>query len=691
MSKLKNLPPLLRSAALGWVALVMVSLGAVGGVVAQVALHHLRGQAEADARQWAELVLQTVPGLADGLVIGSLPPPTATALAQLGLRGPVFRFELRAADERLMAHVGSGSEATDRMAGSGPGADVPTQAAALLPTGAPLHVGQALSVEIGRGSGGRHGSMHGVVRLPVLDQRRPVGLFDLWVDQTEAAARVQSSALTVAAAGGTALLLLASVGWLHLRKQRRADERVRYLAHHDMLTGALHRASFRQALQQAAWRTGAGGAAFAVLCIDLDRFKQVNDSLGHPVGDEMLRQVVRRLKSVCRSGDEVARLGGDEFALMQSGVNGGDDVAALAQRVVRALAQPYVLMGHQVVGGASVGAAIHGIDGTDVEVLLQHADLALYRAKTSGGTGYSFYDAGLDERLQRRRELTQDLRAAIDREALALHYQPLYDADGLSLTGYEALLRWTHPTRGSIPPSEFIPLAEDTGLIDPLGRWALRQACRDAASWPAHLSVAVNLSVAQFRHGSALVQEVRQALADAGLAPSRLQLEVTESLLISNTDQALSVLRALHELGTSIAMDDFGTGYSSLAYLWKFPFDKVKIDRSFTSHLGTDDKVSLIVRSIVSLAHSLHIRVNAEGVETDEQLAALRAHGCDELQGYLLGRPAPAPNHHAGVRSAMTAAPAGPVDGAHPAFDLGVAQASSAEAGPLEPVQASTA
>jgi EAL domain-containing protein (putative c-di-GMP-specific phosphodiesterase class I) len=284
-----------------------------------------------------------------------------------------------------------------------------------------------------------------------------------------------------------------------------------------------------------------------------------------------------------------------------------------------------------------------------VAELLHKADLALYRAKSEGRGGFSFYDAALDRQLQSQRDLVRDLREAIANETLGLHYQPQYAADGHSLVGYEALLRWTHPTRGNVPPGDFIGVAESSGLIEPLGRWVLKRACREAAGWPQALAVSVNLSAAQFRSDE-LMNDVAAALDGSGLPAHRLELEITESLLMSNTDRVLRTLHALSAMGVRIAMDDFGTGYSSLAYLWRFPFDKVKIDRSFTQGLGTDPKVGLIVRSIVSLAHSMEIRVNAEGVETSAQLGALQRYGCDELQGFLLGRPAPADTlHHRGA------------------------------------------
>jgi diguanylate cyclase (GGDEF)-like protein len=411
------------------------------------------------------------------------------------------------------------------------------------------------------------------------------------------------------------------------------------------------RASFAEALEGAAWRHQDGGPSFAVICLDLDRFKEVNDSLGHAAGDQVLRQVTLRLRRLVRHGDDLARLGGDEFAVLQSGVASALDVQTLAERIVEVLDEPFDIQGAQVYCGASVGAAIFGVDASDTARLMHQADLALYRAKQSGRGTFSFYDATLDEQLRRRHELTQDLRRAIATDALDVHYQALYAADGETITGYEALLRWQHPLRGAVAPQDFVPLAEDSGLILPLGEWVLRRACADALSWREPYSVSVNLSAAQFHDGD-LMGTVQTVLDESGLPPARLELEITESLLMSDTEGVLRTLEQLGALGVRIAMDDFGTGYSSLAYLWRFPFDKVKIDRAFTQGLGVDPKVDLIVRSIISLAHSLKIRVNAEGIETEAQLEVLKRHGCDELQGFLLARPAPVGAIHAALDDA---------------------------------------
>jgi EAL domain-containing protein (putative c-di-GMP-specific phosphodiesterase class I) len=340
-------------------------------------------------------------------------------------------------------------------------------------------------------------------------------------------------------------------------------------------------------------------------------------------------------------------------------------VQKLGQRIVDALAQPYSLGSQQVVCGSSVGAARFGVDALTVEELLNKADVAMYSAKAGGRSRFSPYDHELSRQVEERRELARELRDALANGSLDMHYQAVHAADAKTLLGYEALMRWNHPSRGMVPPSTFIPLAEKTGQIEALGQWALERACADAARWPAPLTVSVNLSVAQFRGEQDLVDVVTRALDESGLEASRLVLEITESLLMSDTEAVVDTLLCLSSLGAGIAMDDFGTGYSSLAYLWKFPFDKVKIDRAFTQGLGEDEKVALIVSSIISLSHSLGIRVNAEGVETPKQAQMLRNMGCDELQGFLLGRPLPvsrlvhAPAAESG-RAAPTAAAPGP-------------------------------
>ena len=643
MKTFRSFPAEVRTQFVTWVAAVVLGVVSVAAVIDHAAEHLLENEAEHLALQYAQTLNTSVPDLDDLLADGAPTKAALTQLSRLRTAGDVFRFKLYGREGRLQM----ASDTLDE-----PGFDV---------TADRIDDRQRERGDIVRkvmlsgqthveliDSNGRpdQPAVYSEAYVPVLRGGVARGVVEAHVDQSARAARMRSEFLLVG--GVVALVLLALVGagaWQWKRRvaaQQTVEDRVRYLAAHDVLSGALNRASFHEVLRQAAWRHDAGGPGFAVLCLDLDRFKDVNDTRGHAAGDAVLREVARRLRGVLRQGDELARLGGDEFAVLQMGVMAAHDVASLARRVVDALAVAYdVGSGEQVSCGASVGAVIHGMDAIDTDDLLHKADLALYRAKRAGRGTFSFYDAALDEQMRERRNLANELRAAIGTDQLLLHYQPLYESDGVTLTGYEALVRWQHPSRGMVPPNQFIPLAEDTGLIDGLGTWVLQEACREAALWPAPLSVSVNLSAAQFKRDD-LLQTVVAALGEAGLEPTRLELEITESLLMNNTEHVVRTLTAVGAIGVRIAMDDFGTGYSSLAYLWRFPFDKVKIDRAFTKGLSEDPKVGLIVRSIVSLAHALRIRVNAEGVETAAQMRALQKHGCDEMQGYLLGRPQPA-------------------------------------------------
>ena len=499
--------------------------------------------------------------------------------------------------------------------------------------------------------------------VPMLAAGRVIGVVEVYVDSSVLALRIHAAFLEVALVVGGALLLVAAawaLQWLHReREKRRAEAQARYLTEHDVLSGALNRSSFHAALRQAValGSPGRGGPGLALLMIDIDDFNGVNDVLGGTGADAALRESTRRLHALVRQGDLLARMGGDVFAILQSGVGSIDDVQALAARVAQTLGLPFAINGQRVSCTVGIGAARLGADANDADELLQKADAALSRAKAGGRGRISLYDAALDHPLEDKRELVRELRSAAADGSLSMHYQALHSADGRTLLGYEALMRWKHRERGMVPPAVFIPLAEESGLIESLGQWALQRACSEAAKWPAPLSVSVNLSALQFRGTSDLVAVVESALAQAGLPADRLVLEITESLLMIDTESVMSTLARLSKLGVAIAMDDFGTGYSSLAYLWRFPFDKVKIDRAFTQGLADDDKVLLIVRSIVSLAHALGIRVNAEGVETEDQMSALQDLGCDEVQGFLLSRPMPPETlTHVG---AATHAPAG--------------------------------
>jgi diguanylate cyclase (GGDEF)-like protein/PAS domain S-box-containing protein len=427
---------------------------------------------------------------------------------------------------------------------------------------------------------------------------------------------------------------------IDITERKRAEARVAHMAHHDALTGLPNRVLLRLRMEESLSRRLRTGKGVAALCIDLDNFKSVNDTLGHPCGDHVLQRVAERIRSVIRDEDTAARLGGDEFAILQTNVAEPAEVVALARRFLAALVEPFDVNGQQVLIGASVGIALAPGDGDDADRLLKNADMALYRAKADGKGAFRFFEAEMDARAQARRRLEMDLRQAMLAGTLEVHYQPLVQLESGQVSGLEALLRWPHPERGFIPPSEFIPVAEETGLIGSLGAHVLRQACADATKWPSHVKLAVNLSPLQFRTGNLFVI-VKQALEETGLSPSRLELEITETLLLEKADHVLATLHALRALGVGISMDDFGTGYSSLSYLRSFPFDKIKIDQSFVHNLETNPEGQAIVHAILSLGLSLGITITAEGIETDADLACLKAAGCSQGQGYLFSKAQP--------------------------------------------------
>jgi diguanylate cyclase (GGDEF)-like protein len=426
------------------------------------------------------------------------------------------------------------------------------------------------------------------------------------------------------------------------RQVELANQRVLELAQIDALTGLPNRAVFLEQLEAAVdARERLHGDAFSVLMLDLDRFKNVNDSLGHGAGDALLREVANRLRSALRSTDMLARLGGDEFAIIQAG---GDDQKTgsvdLATRICKRIAEPFPLLGRQIEVGTSIGIAMAPERGGDREQLLKKADLALYRSKSAGRNCFTLYDEAMSAELEARNTLEGDLRDAIARCQFELHYQPFFDVQTGQRRGLEALVRWRHPARGLIPPDQFIPLAEETGLIVPLGEWVLRRACEEATSWPADIQVAVNLSPVQLKQAE-LFDVIQSALRSSGLPPKRLEIELTESVLLERAVENHALMERLKSIGISLALDDFGTGYSSLSCLTAFPFDKIKIDRSFIGNLTKRHKSSAIISSIVTLARGLNMSVTAEGVETSEQFERLKTLGVNFAQGYLLGRPMP--------------------------------------------------
>jgi diguanylate cyclase (GGDEF)-like protein len=491
----------------------------------------------------------------------------------------------------------------------------------------------------------------------LIEHRREVGLFNGDVDHyvasiLERVAKGEIKNHIGATADGRAINIvdqpMASGGWLvtheDISERRKAEEKIAYMAQHDALTDLVNRTQFIERIDYEYARTRRSTEQFAVLIIDLDHFKDVNDSLGHPVGDLLLRKVADRLRRSTRESDTVARIGGDEFAMLQTleaDTEAMEGIIALAQRILRNISAPYEIDGHHINIGASIGIALGPQDGVEAGQLMKNADLALYRAKSDGRNDYRFFELAMDVEARTRHALEADLRKALLRGEFEVYYQTVYCFETGAICGAEALVRWIHPQRGMVRPDQFIPLAEELGLISPIGEWVLKTACMEAAKWPSELKLAVNLSAAQFKRGN-LVNVVRSALIESGLAPERLELEITESVLLTQNAYNLALLRGLKQLGVSIVLDDFGTGFSSLSYLRMFPFDTIKIDRSFVCDVSTREDCAAIISAVTSLSRALGIRTTAEGVETREQFELLRAAGCTLAQGFMLSKPRPA-------------------------------------------------
>jgi diguanylate cyclase (GGDEF)-like protein len=487
----------------------------------------------------------------------------------------------------------------------------------------------------------------------LIEHRKETGSFDGDVDEF-CNAIIQKVSLGKAtrqltqAPGGRAIEIinrpLKGGGWVatieDITERTRAEERIAHLAHFDGLTDLPNRLLFRARLEQAL-EAVRPDEQLAVLYIDIDEFKSVNDALGHPIGDELLKGVADRLRGCLAETDVAARLGGDEFAIIQMAIKDRAETTRLVDQIHSAIRQPFECAGHLITTDASVGIAFAPGDGIDLDQLLRNADLALYGAKGDGRRTYRFFEAGMDHRAKARRSLELELRQAISDGGLEIHYQPVVNIEDGKISSCEALLRWRHPERGMVSPAEFIPIAEDSGLINQLGLWVLNAACAEAASWPDHVRVAVNVSPVQFRSQS-LALSVAAALAACGLPASRLELEITEAVLIRDDEVALDTLHQLRKLGVRIALDDFGTGYSSLSYLQRFPFDKIKIDRSFIRDIAGPGASSSIVQAVVNIAAASDMMTTAEGVETEQQRNLLYILGCNEMQGFLFSPAIPA-------------------------------------------------
>ncbi|WP_051379590.1 EAL domain-containing protein [Bradyrhizobium murdochi] len=433
-------------------------------------------------------------------------------------------------------------------------------------------------------------------------------------------------------------------GWVatheDITEQRQSEVKIEYMAHHDALTDLANRVLLNERLEYALGSVS-DGEMVAVHHLDLDQFKAVNDTFGHPCGDKLLRSVAERLRRLVGESDTIARMGGDEFVIVQATISDPADATSLAQGVIDVLSEPYEIDGQQAVIGVSIGISVGPGDGSNPDKLLRNADLALYRAKSDGRSTFRFFEPAMDLQMQTRRIMEQDLRKALPAGEFELHYQPVVNLASKEISGFEALIRWNHPIKGMISPAAFIPLAEEIGFIVPMGEWVIRQACATAAQWPDNLHVAVNISAIQFR-SPGLMQVIVGALAASGLAPTRLEIEITESVLLHNKEATLALLHQLRALGIRIAMDDFGTGYSSLTYLQSFPFDKIKIDRSFVKNITENSSSLNIVRAVAALANGMGMTATAEGVETAEQLHSIASEGCTEMQGFLFSKPLPA-------------------------------------------------
>ncbi|HEU4660109.1 MAG TPA: EAL domain-containing protein [Pseudolabrys sp.] len=493
----------------------------------------------------------------------------------------------------------------------------------------------------------------GCMLRDLLEQRVRAGTFSGNVDDyvtqlIEAMAGGRTYSLTATLPDGRAFLIeskpLAAGGWIatheDVTERLRSEERIAHMARHDALTDLPNRVLLRDRLEHEVKRVKRG-ECLAVLCLDLDQFKGINDALGHPIGDELLKLVASRLRGCTREPDTVARLGGDEFAIIMTQMQEPGDAAVLARRIRESIIKPYQIDGHQIVTDISIGISVAPFDSTEPDQLLKNADMALYGAKGDGRGTFRFFEPEMDTRMKARRELEMDLRHAIAAKEFELYYQPLVNLQKNEITAFEALLRWNHPVRGITSPADFIPIAEETGLIVPLGEWVLKTACAEAVNWPANVKVAVNLSAAQLNSRN-LLSMVTAALDESGLPPSKLQLEITETVLLQNTFATLATLHELQKLGVQIALDDFGTGYSSLSYLRSFPFDKIKIDKSFVQDLSNGTEPLAIVNAVANLARCLNMTSTAEGVETQQQLETLQSVGCTEMQGYLFSRARPA-------------------------------------------------
>ena len=594
--------------------------------------HLLRQDATSAARSWAQFLAAGVTDLEQ--IAGGEQPSSASIAFLLSARnsGEVFRYEIF--DRNGYSQLVSTREKIAPVDLS----EYSPDAARAVADGQPI-------VDVREGNSVDRPAFFARAYVPVLADGRHIAVVAAYVDETEQRRSFHNTFLTAAAflclLSGLAFSIPA-VAWYRETKVKQVGRRIRFLARHDALTGLDNRAHLIEKLERGLAHLATRGGSLAVYFIDVDRFKEINDTLGHDGGDFLLKSIAGRLRAVVRIDDVVARLGGDEFVVVQSGTAGRAQAESFAHRLAAAASASVTFKQHEILATASIGVVLAMEEDISAERLLKSADLALYAAKAAGRNCIRFFVPEMDTELQARIGLERAIREAVLNDRFELHYQPLFETSQLRLAGFEALVRMPSADGTLIPPLAFIPVAEDLRLIDDIGAWVLREACRTAATWLEHLTVAVNLSPTQFVAGS-ISGIVAAALKEAGLAAHRLELEITESLLLGNTETIMAQLLTLKAMGVAIVMDDFGAGYSSFSYLWRFPFDKIKIDRSFIQNLdGSHCQVGTVVKAIIALGRELHMRVTVEGVETANQAAFLESADGDQAQGFFFGRPVPA-------------------------------------------------
>jgi diguanylate cyclase (GGDEF)-like protein len=630
MSPAKNA---VRNNVGGFVVILAVLVGGTWTAVKVTTDRLLYQNAASTARSWATFLAGSVTDL-EQIADGEQPSAASMVFLQsVRKSGEVFRYEIfnREGYSQLISE-------RDKIAF----VDVSEYSA----DAAHAVIARKPVVDVQEGNSADLPTLFAHAYVPVLVGGHPIAVVAAYVDLTEQRHNFYITFLVAAASlcflTSLAFLIPAIAWYRRTKEKQQADRRIRFLAHHDVLTGLANRAQLVEKLENALTVLPLRGGCLAVHFLDVDRFKEVNDTLGHDGGDFLLRTIAERLRVIIRVGDFAARLGGDEFILVQTGIEDKAQAEAFARRLTSALIAPMKFGESEIIATVSVGISLAPSDGANPERLLKSADLALYKSKADGRNCFRFFAPEMDEAMRARTTLERTLRDAVLNDGFLLHYQPLFEISNQALIGFEALMRLPAPDGTLIPPLTFIPVAEDMRLIDHIGAWVLREACKTAATWPEPLTVAVNLSPAQFESGN-VSTIVARALKDAALAPGRLELEITETLLLRNTDAVLAELQALKKIGVSIVMDDFGTGYSSLSYLWRFPFDKIKIDRSFMQGVDASGKnAGMVVKTIIALGRELDMRVTVEGVETARQVAFLDGVNADQVQGYFFGRPMPA-------------------------------------------------